>query len=46
MDRLTLTMKAGLVWSIIFFLIGCAQFQEMVNPQKASENQKINPNNN
>jgi hypothetical protein len=34
-------MKAGFIWAIISFLIGCAQFQEMVNPQTASQNQMI-----
>ena len=34
-------MKAGFIWAIISFLVGCAQFQEMLNPQTASQNQKI-----
>ena len=34
-------MKVGFIWAIISLLIGCAQFQEMVNPQAASQNQKI-----
>ena len=34
-------MKAGFIWAIISLLAGCAQFQELVNPQKESQNQKI-----
>jgi regulator of replication initiation timing len=41
MGRITIAMKVGFIWAIISFLIGCAQFQEMVNPQAASQNQKI-----
>ncbi|MCP4622613.1 MAG: hypothetical protein GY850_03670 [bacterium] len=41
MGRIAIIMKAGFIWAIISFLIGCTQFQEMVNPQTASQNQKI-----
>ena len=41
MDRLAFVKKAGLIWAIIPFLVGCAQFQEIVNPQKESQNHKI-----
>ena len=34
-------MKAGLICVMISFLIGCTQFQELINPQIASKNQEI-----
>jgi len=41
MDRITIAMKLGLVWTIISFLSGCAQTQELMHPKIASQNKKI-----
>jgi len=41
MDRTMIAMKLGLVWAIIFFLSGCAQTQELMQPTIASQNKKI-----
>ena len=41
MSRITISMRVGFILAIISFLIGCAQFQELVYPQIASKNQKI-----